>query len=48
MYIAALDIGGTKTIAAILDEKGTILAKEKFPSVVTDYKTHLGLCAESM
>ena len=48
MYIAALDIGGTKTSAAILDEKGTILAKEKFPSVVTDYKTHLGLCAESM
>jgi len=23
MYIAALDIGGTKTIAAILDEKGS-------------------------
>lgn len=48
MYIAALDIGGTKTIAAVLDEKGTILAEEKFPSVVTGYQTHLGLCAESM
>lgn len=48
MYIAALDIGGTKTIAAILDEKGKILAQENFPSVVSSYETHLGLCAESM
>ncbi len=48
MYIAALDIGGTKTIAAVLDEKGKILAQEKFPSVVAGYETHLSMCAESM
>lgn len=48
MYIAALDIGGTKTIAAILDEKGKILAQENFPSVVTSYETHLDLCVQSM
>ena len=34
MYIAALDIGGTKTIVAILDENGGILIQESFPSIV--------------
>jgi len=48
MYIAALDIGGTKTIAAILDEKGTIQAQENFPSIVADYKAHLELCVRAM
>ena len=28
MYIAALDIGGTKTIVAILDENGGILSQD--------------------
>lgn len=48
MYIAALDIGGTKTIAAVLDEKGTVLAQENFPSVVASYENHLELCVQSM
>ncbi|MEI3282687.1 MAG: hypothetical protein V8R61_08280 [Enterocloster sp.] len=37
MYIAALDIGGTKTIVAILDENGGILIQESFPSIVARY-----------
>lgn len=48
MYIAALDIGGTKTIAAILDEKGTIQAQENFPSVVASYEAHLELCVQTI
>lgn len=48
MYIAGLDIGGTKTIAAVLDEKGTILTQEKFPSVLASYEAHLDLCVQSL
>lgn len=48
MYIAALDIGGTKTIAAILDENGVILTQEKFPSVVASYEVHLDSCVQAM
>lgn len=48
MYIGALDIGGTKTIAAILNEKGEILAQENFPSAVENYETHLELCVQAI
>lgn len=48
MYIAALDIGGTKTIAAILDETGNIRAWENFPSVVESYEGHLEICVQAM
>lgn len=48
MYIAALDIGGTKTIAAILDEKGVILSQENFPSVIASYELHLDLCVQAI
>lgn len=48
MYIAALDIGGTKTIAAILDEKGAILAQENFPSVTASHEVHLEMCVQAM
>lgn len=48
MYIAALDIGGTKTIAAVLNEKGEILAQENFPSLVSSYEAHLELCVDAM
>lgn len=48
MYIAALDIGGTKTIAAVLDDKGVILAQENFPSVVSSHEEHLELCVQVM
>lgn len=48
MYIAALDIGGTKTIAAILDEKGACLVQDNFPSIVASYEEHLALCVQTM
>ena len=48
MYIAALDIGGTKTIAAVLDENGKVIIKEQFPSIVASYEKHLELCAQTM
>lgn len=48
MFIAALDIGGTKTIAAVLDEKGTVLAQEHFSSFVSNYKAHFKLCTMAM
>lgn len=48
MYIVALDIGGTKTIAAILNEKGEILAQEIFTTVLSGYEEQLELCAKAM
>lgn len=48
MYIAALDIGGTKTIAAILDDKGKIIRKEQFPSAVEDCERHLEMCGQAL
>jgi glucokinase len=44
MYIGALDIGGTKTIAAIVGDQGKIYKKEVFPTAVTDCYTHLDDC----
>lgn len=48
MYTAALDIGGTKTIAAIVDETGKILTMKKFPTNVADSQAHLEYCAQVM
>ena len=47
MYIGALDIGGTKTIAAVLDEEGKILGQENFPSIVSCYEAHMAKCVSS-
>lgn len=47
-YTAALDIGGTKTIAAIVDEKGTVADREQFPSIVSDSSVHLKKSMEAM
>jgi len=44
MYIAALDIGGTKTIVAICDEKGQVCEKKVFPTVVSNSDLHLDNC----
>jgi len=44
MYTAALDIGGTKTIAAVIDEKGQICEKQTFPTFVADSHSHLDKC----
>ncbi len=48
MKIAALDIGGTKTIAAIVNEDGVIQTSENFPSVVGSWQEHLELCAQAL
>lgn len=44
MYIGALDIGGTKTIAAIVDENGKLLKKQLFPTLISDCHAHLENC----
>ena len=44
MYIAALDIGGTKTIAAVVDEKGQVCEKQVFPTFVANSYLHLDKC----
>lgn len=48
MYIAALDIGGTKTIAAILDGDGKVIVKEQFPSFIASCEKHLDLCTQAL
>ena len=48
MYIGAIDIGGTKTITAVIDETGNILHKEQFPTVEKKCDRHLEQCAQSL
>ena len=48
MLYGALDIGGTKTIAALIDEDGRIAAQERFPSHTQNSLQHLELCIEAM
>lgn len=48
MYIAAFDIGGTKTISAILDGDGKILVQETFPSITADWKKNMQKCVDIM
>lgn len=48
MVYAALDIGGTKTIAALADDSGAILAQKKFTSYVASSEKHLDLCVEAL
>lgn len=47
-YYAALDIGGTKTIAAITNENGDILASRKFTSYTASSQTHLDICVDAL
>ncbi|MBR4392629.1 MAG: ROK family protein [Oscillospiraceae bacterium] len=48
MYIAALDVGGTKTITAILDENGSILDQTTFVSCLPDSYENLDRCVEEL
>ncbi len=43
-YIGAIDIGGTKTMAGIVTEKGDIVAKRYFPTLTSDCFTHFADC----
>ncbi len=45
MYIGAIDVGGTKTIVAVIDDRGKIHRKEQFPTVESDCRKHLDYCA---
>ena len=48
MYIGAIDIGGTKTITAVIDENGKILEKDQFPTVEKECVRHLDDCSERL
>ena len=48
MYFAAFDIGGTKTIVAIVKENGEIITKKQFPSYIQSSKVHLNLCIDAL
>ncbi len=48
MYIGAIDIGGTKTIAAVTDETGALLARRKFETVRYDHAAHFALCRDEL
>lgn len=48
MVYAALDIGGTKTIAALTDENGSILSQKRFASHIASSETHLDICSNAL
>mgnify|MGYP004640342337 CR=1 FL=1 len=48
MYLGAIDIGGTKTISAVTDEAGTLLASCQFETIRGDYAAHFSLCCEKL
>lgn len=48
MYIGAMDVGGTKTIVAVLNEKGDILCKENFHTLTASFEQHAELCAATL
>lgn len=43
MNIGAIDIGGSKTIVGIVDEKGNVLINKKMPTYKDDFKKHFKL-----
>jgi len=46
MFLGAIDIGGTKTIVAVCDEKGDILEMENFPTENGGWVEHFSITAE--
>lgn len=48
MTIGALDIGGTKTIVALADERGNILNKTTFPTRTDDAQAHFAACRDAL
>lgn len=46
MYVGALDIGGTKTIVAVIDEYGKVYGKERISTITSDCYAHLERCLE--
>jgi glucokinase len=48
MLAAAMDIGGTKTIIALVDNKGSIINKRQIKTNTYDYKAHFDCCIKLM
>ena len=48
MYIGAIDIGGSKTIVGIVDEKGNVLTNRKMPTYKENYKNHFKLTVDTL
>lgn len=48
MYIAALDIGGTKTTTAIADGDGQVIDRVTWPTCLRDSYENLGLCLHAL
>ena len=46
MFLGAIDIGGTKTIVAVCDEKGNIIEMENFPTESGDWEEHFKTTGE--
>ena len=46
MFLGAIDIGGTKTIVAVCDEKGNIIEMDNFPTENVDWVEHFRITAE--
>ena len=48
MYLGAIDIGGTKTISAVTDEAGNLLASRQFETIRRDRTAHFTLCCRKL
>jgi glucokinase len=48
MLVGALDIGGTKTIAGLIDGQGRIVAQRRFATDTHDLYAHLHACAAAL
>ena len=46
--VGAIDIGGTKTIVALVQEDGTIVDSERFPTCRAPCEAHLDACCEAL
>lgn len=46
--VGAIDIGGTKTIVALVQEDGTIVDSERFPTCRAHCEAHLDACCEAL
>jgi len=48
MLAAALDIGGTKTMAGIVDQDGRVLSQRTFATYTPDWQRHFEECLEAL
>ncbi len=48
MLFGCIDMGGTKSITAVINEKGEILARRQFPTIKGDPNAYFKLCSENL